>query len=183
MVRKPRRRLAEVALLVGQEHVPEAAIAAGLLKQRQRFQRVKRILLAGEHRAETFVFGVSSAVRSVVCLDSLLAGLDFGKQGLLAVDQCHLMPGAERKDQQANHRQPEAGQLQPLADQPLAPGDAVIVGQQRNWLRAVAERLERGAERHFEPLGGQHRLGLVGPWARACRFNPACPFRYSSKPG
>ena len=107
-------RLAEVALLVGQEHIPKAPIAAGLLQQRQGLQHVERILLAGEQGAKALVFGGQFGRQRVVGLDGLLAGLDFGEQRLLPADERHFVPGAERQKQQAEHRQPEAGEFQPL---------------------------------------------------------------------
>jgi trans-aconitate methyltransferase len=62
-------------LLVSQEDVPEAAIAAGLLKERERLQRIERILLASEQGTETFIFGSQFGGQRVVSLHGLLAGL------------------------------------------------------------------------------------------------------------
>jgi len=79
--------LAEVGLLVGEEHVPKAAIAAGLLQQRQRSQRIQSILLAGEQGAKTLVFSGQIGGLLVVGLERLLAGLHFGEQRLLPIDE------------------------------------------------------------------------------------------------
>src|SRR5437867_1943228 len=92
---------AEVALLVGQEHVPETAIAARLLKQSQGRQCVQCILLGGKEWPQALVFGNQLGAQSIVGFYLLLRILDLVKQGLLLTEEGSLAPGAKRQNQDA----------------------------------------------------------------------------------
>ena len=83
------------------------------------------------------------------------------------------MPSADDEDKSASHGQHQAGKLESLTASAFPPGNPVILRQQRNWLRAMAESLQDSAVSHFETFPRLRKLRGAPGWPGAQRQSRA----------